>query len=273
MSTTPPPIWRYLPARHEEIPLLTSIPHTGTFVPDDIVAQFAATTVAARMMADWHLHELYSFLPDLGIDVIHATHHRFVVDLNRPADSRPLYPGRFETTLVPTETFQAEPIWRTRPTPAEVARRVQTYYRPYHEAIEKRLREKVAQFGRCYLIDLHSVESRASRLHGELHEDVFLGDRDGTTCDAVLTELVRDLFRAEELLVNVNHPYKGGFITAHYCSVDKVQTLQIEMCQRLYMTEGQPERASADARFAPFQLRLREVFTGIAQTVRASSTR
>jgi hypothetical protein len=33
------------------------------------------------------------------------------------------------------------------------------------------------------------------------------------------------------------------------------------------MTEGQPERASADPRFAPFQQRLRSVFTGIAEAV------
>ena len=263
-----PPIWRYLPARREEIPILTSIPHTGTFVPDEIAAQFAHATAAAELMADWHLHELYAFLPDLGIDVLHATHHRFVVDLNRPADSRPLYPGRFETTLVPTETFQGEPIWRVLPTPGEVAARVEKYHRPYHAALEKRLREKVAQFGCCYLIDLHSVESRASRLHGELQEDVFLGDRDGTTCDAVLTELVRDLFRAEKLLVNVNQPYKGGFITAHYCSVEGVQTLQIEMCQRLYMLEAQPASATAQPRFAAFQRVLEGVFSGVADAIR-----
>ncbi|HZF25943.1 MAG TPA: N-formylglutamate amidohydrolase [Steroidobacteraceae bacterium] len=262
-----PPIWRYLPARREEIALLTSIPHTGTFVPAGIARQFSSPSVTAAMMTDWHLHELYSFLPELGIDVIHATHHRFVVDLNRPADSRPLYPGRFETTLVPTETFQGEAIWRAPPSPKEVAERVEKYHRPYHAALERRLREKVAQFGRCYLIDLHSVESRASRLHGELHEDVFLGDRDGTTCDAVLTNLVRDLFRAEQLAVSVNQPYKGGFITAHYCSVDKAQTLQIEMCQRLYMREGEPEGAAGQALFGEFRRRLERIFAAIADAV------
>jgi N-formylglutamate deformylase len=238
-------------------------------VPADIARQFANPALSAEMMTDWHLHQLYAFLPDLGIDVIHATHHRFVVDLNRPADSRPLYPGRFETTLVPAETFQGEPIWRSAPTPAEVADRVQKYHRPYHAALEKRLREKVAQFGRCYLIDLHSVESRASRLHGELREDVFLGDRDGTTCDAVLTHLVRELFRAEQLAVSINQPYKGGFITAHYCSVEHVQTLQIEMCQRLYMREGQPRGAERQPLFGEFRERLERIFTAIADAVRA----
>ena len=264
-----PPLWRYLPVQVEEIALLTSIPHTGTFVPADIARGFATEQMGTGVMADWHLHELYGFLPNLGIDVIHATHHRFVVDLNRPADSRPLYPGRFETTLVPTETFHGEPIWRTRPTTAEIAERVQKYYRPYHAALEQHLCEKAARFGRCYLIDLHSVESRPSRLHGELTQDVFLGDRDGTTCDAVFTQLVCDLFRAQGLRVSVNQPYKGGFITAHYCSLANVQTLQIEMCQRLYMVEGEPQGATAARRFADFQRRLQHIFTGIADAVRA----
>jgi N-formylglutamate amidohydrolase len=263
-----PPLWRYLPARGGEIPLLTSIPHTGTFVPTEIAREFATAEMATGLMTDWHLHELYAFLPDLGIDVIHATHHRFVVDLNRPADSRPLYPGRFETTLVPSETFQGEPIWRVRPSTRDIAERVQKYHRPYHAALEQRLREKVTQFGRCYLIDLHSVESRASRLHGELEQDVFLGDRDGTTCDAAFTHLVRDLFRAQHLVVNVNEPYKGGFITAHYCSIANVQTLQIEMCQRLYMAEGAPQGATGQARFSDCRRRLERIFTGIAAAVR-----
>jgi formiminoglutamase len=84
---------------------------------------------------------------------------------------------------------------------------------------------------------------------------------------------VSDLFEAQGLKVSLNDPYKGGYITAHYCSLAGVQSLQIEMCQRLYMTEGQPERASADPCFAPFQRRLRDVFTGIVETVRAGVSR
>ncbi|HSC05794.1 MAG TPA: N-formylglutamate amidohydrolase [Steroidobacteraceae bacterium] len=267
-TTETPPVWRYWPASVAEIPLLVSIPHTGTFVPAEIVAQFAHKDIAAQLMTDWALHELYTFLPALGVDVIHATHHRFVIDLNRPPDARPLYPGRFETGLVPTESFQGEPIWRRSPSATEVGRRLERFHRPYHAALEQRLREKVARFGYAYLIDAHSVESRASRLHGALNEDIYLGDRDRATCDPAFTARVSELFAAQGLQVSVNEPYKGGYITAHYCSLAGVQSLQIEMCQRLYMTEGQPERASADPRFAPFQQHLRLVFAGIAEIVR-----
>lgn len=265
-----PPLWRYWPPAAAETPLLVSIPHTGTFVPVAIAAQFADENVAAGLMTDWALHELYSFLPALGVDVIHATHHRFVVDLNRPPDARPLYPGRFETGLVPTLSFQGDPIWRSPPSATEISRRLEQFHRPYHAALERRLREKVARFGYCYLIDAHSVESRASRLHGALADDVYLGDRDRSTCDPTFTERVSALFEAQGLKVSLNEPYKGGYITAHYCSLAGVQTLQIEMCQRLYMTEGKPEGASADARFGPFQRRLRAVFTGIADSLRSS---
>lgn len=262
-----PPIWRYMPAVAEETPVLVSIPHTGTFIPADIAALFANARIAAGMMTDWELHELYAFLPALGIDVIHATHHRFVIDLNRPPDARALYPGRFETALVPTESFQGEPIWRVPPSAAEIALRLERFYRPYHVALERRLREKLAQFGRCYLIDAHSVESRASRLHGPLARDIYLGDRDGSTCDPWFTQRVSELFTGHHLKVSLNEPYKGGYITAHYCSIEGVQTLQIEMCQRLYMTEGEPVHARAAPGFAGFQRLLRAVFEGIVESM------
>lgn len=277
MSTVPP-IFRYLPSRSEEIALLVTIPHTGTHVPADIASRFASPAMGEGTMADWHLHELYAFLPRLGIDVIHATHHRFVVDLNRPPNAAPLYPGRFETGLVPTETFQGEAIWRVPPDAADIARRLDQFHGPYHQAVERRLQEKVREFGRCYLIDAHSVESRASRLHGRLQEDIYLGDRDGTTCDAWFTQFVRELLEAKGLKVSLNHPYKGGYTTAHYGmggagAMEGLQALQIEMCQHLYMKEGEPQGAQGQARFREFAGRLQSVFEGLAEAIRAQRSK
>jgi formiminoglutamase len=168
---------------------------------------------------------------------------------------------------VPTETFQGEPIWRQPPTAIEIeARRVQ-FHRPYHAELDRLLRAKVARFGRCLLIDAHSVESRASRLHGPLVEDIFLGDRDGTTCEARTTTLVRELFAAQRLRVSLNRPYKGGYITAHYHTVPGVQTLQIEMCQRLYMKEGEPQGAPGQAVFREFSATLKLIFAAISDSL------
>lgn len=265
---SPPPLFRHLPARGPELPLLVSIPHTGTYVPPQIAARFASPTMAQGEMTDWHLHELYAFLPDLGVDVIHATHHRFVVDLNRPPDSSPLYPGRFETGLVPTATFQGANVWRVSPDAKEVQERRERYHRPFHAALEQQLMGKVARFGRCTLIDAHSVESRANRLHGALQHEIYLGDRDGKTCDPRLMELVAGEFGKRGLQVSINNPYKGGYITAHYPGMAGVQTLQIEMVQKLYMEEGAPRTALQHPRFAAFSGTLRGVFEAIAATRR-----
>ena len=48
---------------------------------------------------------------------------------------------------------------------------------------------------------------------------------------------------------------------------DVVQTLQIEMCQRLYMTEGEPAAAIGSPAFLKMQRLLKEVFGDIADAV------
>jgi len=85
------------------------------------------------------------------------------------------------------------------------------------------------------LIDAHSVASRANLVHGELTSQIYLGDRDGRSCDAWLVDAARQSFEKAGFQVVCNAPYKGGYITEHYGSMDKVDALQIEMCERVYM--------------------------------------
>ena len=93
------------PAKNSEVPILVSIPHTGTFVPDGIAKSFVSEHIRALPMTDWHLHHLYNFLPVLGVTTVFATYSRVVCDLNRPPIAKALYPGKFETGLVATKTF------------------------------------------------------------------------------------------------------------------------------------------------------------------------
>lgn len=71
--------------------VIASIPHTGTYVPAATAAKFASATIRALPMADWHLHHLYDFLPQFGVTSLYATYSRFVADLNRPPEPRPMY--------------------------------------------------------------------------------------------------------------------------------------------------------------------------------------
>lgn len=246
-----------------ETPLLVSIPHTGTYVPSDIAAQFASDYIRGLPMTDWHLHHLYDFLPALGATTIYATWSRFVADLNRPPDDAPLYPGRFETGCVALKTFWGEQIYRVPPSLQDIAERRALVHAPYHAKLAQLLQDKIKRFGRAVLIDAHSVPSRANLLHGELHDDIFLGDRDGHSNSGWLTATAERAFRAQGLRVVRNNPYKGGYITDHYGKPPAVEALQIEMCERVYMDENDPVGALQHARFNPAWTKFRAALEAI----------
>lgn len=245
------------------IPLVVSIPHTGTWLPAEVRARLASPAMEAQPMTDWHLHLLYDFLPGLGATTIFATASRFVVDLNRAPRPRALYPGRFETGLVPLETFHGEPVFREPPGAAEIEARRRAWHAPYHARLQALLDEARERFGRVVLVDAHSVASAANRIHGALQDEIYLGDRDGTTCGAWLRELLRAGFAAEGLAVAINAPYKGGYITEHYGRQDGVDAIQIEMAQRVYMDEDDPAGGPVHARFAATRDLLRRVLAAL----------
>ena len=254
----------------DEAPVLVTIPHTGTRVPTEIAARFASDAIRRLPMTDWHLHALYDFLPGLGIDVLHASWHRFVVDLNRPPEPMALYPGRFETGLVAEQTFQGEPIYASPPDADDVRARKALYYEPYHRRLADLLEDKRKRFGFVVLIDAHSVASAPSLLHGRLTEDVYLGNRDGVTCGPALVDYFASAFESAQLEVALNAPYKGGYTTDHYGRLPGVQALQIEMCQRVYMDEADPESAPKHPRFEAARALLRNVFAGFLDTIKTS---
>jgi N-formylglutamate deformylase len=252
-----------------EIPLLVSIPHTGTHVPDTIAADFASDYIRSLPMTDWHLHHLYDFLPALGATTIYATYSRFVADLNRPPDNKPLYPGRFETGFVALQTFWGDQIYRIPPSQEEIERRRGLVHSPYHAKLQELIHTKIARFGGVVLIDAHSVASRANLVHGPLSGEIYLGDRDGRSCAPWLTDTVERAFVKSRHSVTRNNPYKGGYITEHYGKLEQVEAVQIEMCERVYMDENDPAGALKLVRFNQAKARIRTVLETICgETVR-----
>ena len=233
--------------------MVVSIPHTGTYVPESIRADFASDYIRGLPMTDWHLQHLYDFLPALGVTTIYATYSRFVADLNRPADGKPLYPGRYETGFVAQKTFWGDAVYRTPPSAEEIERRRELVHAPYHARLLELLQSRITRFGGVVLIDAHSVASRANLLHGELTDDVYLGDRDGMANSGWLTGSVEGGFQAAGLRVVRNQPYKGGYITDNYGKLPEVAALQIEMRWGLYLDEAHPEPQPTDVRFSAFK--------------------
>ena len=55
-------------------PLVASIPHGGELVPQAILDNLLVDM--PRNYADWYTHEVYSFLPEMGIPTLIARAHR-----------------------------------------------------------------------------------------------------------------------------------------------------------------------------------------------------
>jgi N-formylglutamate amidohydrolase len=71
-----------------------------------------------------------------------------------------------------------------------------------------------------------------------LRADIVLGDRYGTSCANLLTDLVDATLRERGYAVVRNKPYAGGFITEHYGAPALGRhSLQIEVNRALYMDE------------------------------------
>ena len=82
------------------VPILLSVPHCGTAFPDELVSQYKSDLIKNPDDTDWFVDKLYGFASDLGITTISAVYSRWVIDLNRHPESKPLYSdGRIITGL------------------------------------------------------------------------------------------------------------------------------------------------------------------------------
>jgi N-formylglutamate deformylase len=231
--------FKFRPGR---IPLLVSMPHTGTYLPPGIRKRLRAAALALPD-TDWHLEKLYDFLGEIGASVLVATHSRYVVDLNRPVDNTSLYPGQDTTPLVPLDTFRKEPLYRkgAEPDEEEIAKRVWEYWRPYHARLSEELERLREKYDYALLWDAHSILSEVPRFFpGKLH-DLNLGTADGRSCGAGIGEGL--LGRISGYGAVLNGRFKGGYITRTYGDpANGVHAAQLELSAATYMDEAPPYR-------------------------------
>lgn len=232
-----------------ESPLIVSIPHAGTRLPDDIAEHL--TPEAIRLPdTDWFLDRLYSWVGPLDATVISATHSRYIVDLNRPPDNRRLYETA-TTGLFPQIQFDGTPIYRSGKAPdkAELEARLETYYWPYHQEIEKQINRVKELHGYAVLFDAHSIHSEVPRLFEGRLADFNLGTNKNQSCSKDLAgHLSARLQAHDDFSFVMNGRFTGGYITRHYGKpADNMYAVQLELSMRTYMDETKSEYSQAKA--------------------------
>ena len=246
-------------------PLVLGLPHTGTEVPADLRARLNAN---GRLLADtdWHVERLYAgLLP--GVTTLRATHHRYVLDVNRPPDGASLYPGQNTTGLCPVTDFDGRDLWLPGAAPGadEIAGRVARYHAPYHAALAAQMERVQARHGVAILFDCHSIRSRIPHLFEGVLPDFNIGTADGASCAPLLAEAVRDICaRAEGYSHVVNGRFRGGWTTRHYGRPGRGwHAVQMELAQSTHLTAEAQPFALDEAKSA----RLRPILSHILQTL------
>ena len=229
----------WLQIHRGDAPLIISFPHTGTELPDALAAQFVSPWLARRD-ADWWVHELYAFAQAMGATTIRSAVSRSVIDLNRDPSGTSLYPGQNTTGLCPLTTFDNQSLYRDGhgPDEAEIARRRDTWFAPYHDALAAEITRLRAVHGTVVVYDAHSIRSHIPHLFDGQLPQFNLGTNGDTTCDNALTDVVDNLCAMSGMSHVRNGRFKGGYITRHYSDIPGgVHTLQMELACRGYMHE------------------------------------
>ena len=235
--------------RRGNTPLLLSLPHVGHELPEELHEAYVPRALRSED-TDWHLERLYDFAHELDLNVIVPRYSRYLIDLNRPPDDTPMYPGAANTELCPTRFFTGEPLYREgrAPDAAEVERRRRLYWQPYHDALRAELDRLRERWGHALLFDGHSIQSELPWLFDGRLPDLNLGTADGKSCAPSLRAALQQALEAQQeqgFSQVVDGRFKGGYITRHYGRpTERVHAVQLEKCQCLYMDEGRGEGAS-----------------------------
>jgi N-formylglutamate deformylase len=232
------------PAKNKAVPILLSVPHCGTEFPPELATSYKPELSKAPDDTDWFVDKLYDFASEMGIVVISARYSRWVIDLNRDPQSKPLYnDGRIITGLCPTTNFLGDNLYtdeRSEIGAAEIERRLAAYYRPYHAQIQAMLDSLKNEFENVLLWDCHSIRQLVPTIYNTKFPDLILGDADRSSASSALIDYAMTTLKQGKYSISHNHPFKGGYITRHFGAPESGQhALQLEMTKINYMDDSE----------------------------------
>ncbi len=254
-----PPIELYKPDMARG-PLVLASPHSGRIYPDALIERSALSRQVLRQNEDAYIDDMLGFARHMNIPLLSANFPRCFVDVNRQADEIPSSwkpQGALPSTaraelglgVVPTMITDKNQIYKRALKPSALKARLELLYHPYHNALAKLMSEAMQQFGRALLFDCHSMPGFSAAR--QRRPDIVLGDRHGTACHPETMARLEALFLERGYSVTRNHPYAGGYVTAHYGRpANGMEVIQIEINRDLYLNPINMRRKTGYARLA-----------------------
>lgn len=223
-------------------PVILSLPHSGRDIDETMASRAAGGRDALLALSDPHVDAIAQPFIEAGHAAVVAMTPRAVIDPNRRLDELdpmicdcpPPPPGSKAASgigLVPSRGRGRRPLWKVRPGLAEVERRIEQAWRPYHHALAYLVERTKTAHGFAVLLDCHSMPPPRRGL-----PRIVLGDRHGTSADPALVDAATRAIAGLGEECALNHPYAGGAITAMYGRPDEgVHALQFEIDRAFYL--------------------------------------
>ncbi len=261
-----------------EGPVVCNSPHSGSSYPASFLGQSRLDLTTLRKSEDTFVDELFSDAVGYGVPLMRAHFPRAFLDVNRePYELDPrMFDGRLPT-FANTRSLRvagglgtiarivgdAREIYDRRLPVDEALGRIELYYKPYHRALRELIVNAQRKYGLAVLIDCHSMPSNANGRDDRPRADIVLGDRYGTSCAPLVTDVIEEAMRELGYTVLRNKPYAGGFITEHYGDpASNLHAVQIEVNRALYMDEREYKKTG---RFEQLRADLGRVVARLAE--------
>ena len=107
-------------------------------------------------------------------------------------------------------------------------RRIEAYYKPYHNALAEIIEQKREKYGEVWLFDLHSFALGADA-------DIVLGSLDGKTMSDDKLDAIAEIFASNGFTAAKNAPFKGGHIIKYHGRNENVYAVQVELNYQAYI--------------------------------------
>ncbi|UYV37661.1 N-formylglutamate amidohydrolase [Rhodobacteraceae bacterium D3-12] len=253
-------------------------PHSGRDYPANFVQRTQLDALSIRSSEDAFVDQLFDCAPQFGAPFLRAGAPRAFVDLNRGAEeldpaliegvARQGHNPRISSGLgvVPRVVSGGREIYRGKMSLEEAKRRIDLYWRPYHDILRRQLNEAHARFGEAILVDCHSMphEAMDTVARGVARRpEVVIGDRFGASADSEIVERIEASFAAAGLSVVRNAPFAGAYVVQSYGRPARRQhAVQIEIDRALYLDEARVEPSES---FNAFRRLMRQVTAEIAE--------
>ena len=230
------------PAGKTAVPIIISIPHVGTEIPEPYRSRFDASLIEKPTDTDWFVDRLYSFANDMGITILKSRYSRYLVDLNRGINREKLYDdGRQETGLVSNKSFDGSDLYKPglEPTDKEISERIKLFHQPYHQALNDEIANMKKRWDNVLLFEAHSIRRHVPLLNPNPFPDLIIGDQNGNTCSKKISnQFISDLNNSDYTCSH-NKPFMGGYNTRLWGRPSEgIHSIQLEISQEIYMDES-----------------------------------